>query len=503
MATNIVGVTMTQPLSDPNIQTGGSFTMGGQITVAGGGGWAESGDMYFEWDQGTGSWATIGTSGGLYHSATNPLLGLQTAVEQTITIYSDTADTYQVRVKLIEDDLTEYTTTAQTVTVSAPSNAEASAESCDHLHDGESPSLTQQHNLAVAEADHLHDGESPPLTQQHNLDLSETYHLHDGEQVNVTEGAAPIDLVVTEAHDEHYADGLLLIQAHNLSAAPADQLHVVVNVTLTQDHILAVAEVYSEQVADNIDLAGAASLELAEAFHDLISGQIDLGQSHNLDVGSCDHLQVVINVALLQLHALAVDDADHLQIADNISLAGMGSLEIQAADHLQLAEAAPLTQVHALGVDAGDHLHAADTVNLSGAYTLGNLDADHQQTAGVPTLNQTHILTAAEAAHLLMDDGPLSLAMGWGLSIAATTHLHAAASVSLDQAHLLTIQPDAIQLVCDHTRATPNATIGLIFLTDYRSFTTSYSLKSLSPHYDFNSLTRRSSMSGLVQGAIQ
>ena len=53
MATNITGVTMTQPLSDPNIQTGGSFTMGGQISTAGGGGWAESGDMYFEWDQGT------------------------------------------------------------------------------------------------------------------------------------------------------------------------------------------------------------------------------------------------------------------------------------------------------------------------------------------------------------------------------------------------------------------------------------------------------------------
>ena len=119
MATNITGVSITRPLSDPAIDSGQSFIMGGQIGTAGGGGWAESGDMYFEWDQGSGSWATIGTSGDLYHSATNPITGLQTTAEQTLTVYAGVAvsGTFQVRVKLIEDDLTEYTTAATTVTV--------------------------------------------------------------------------------------------------------------------------------------------------------------------------------------------------------------------------------------------------------------------------------------------------------------------------------------------------------------------------------------------------
>ena len=65
MATNITGVTMTQPTVDPDIDANGSFTMGGQIITSGGGGWAESGDMYFEWDQGTATWATLGSTGDL------------------------------------------------------------------------------------------------------------------------------------------------------------------------------------------------------------------------------------------------------------------------------------------------------------------------------------------------------------------------------------------------------------------------------------------------------
>jgi len=100
MATNITGVTMTQPLSDPGIAPNGNFTMGGQIQTAGGGGWAESGDMYFEWDQGTSTWATLGSTGVLNVAAqTNPVLGLQDANEHTITVYNDgTTGSFQVRI---------------------------------------------------------------------------------------------------------------------------------------------------------------------------------------------------------------------------------------------------------------------------------------------------------------------------------------------------------------------------------------------------------------------
>jgi hypothetical protein len=120
MATNINGVTMPTPSATVNENAGDSFTMGGVISTVGGGAWAESGDMYFEWDQGTGTWVTIGSTGYLQTADTNPILLLQTAVEQQVTIDSDVdgpADAYQIRVKLIEDDLTTHYSGEQTVNV--------------------------------------------------------------------------------------------------------------------------------------------------------------------------------------------------------------------------------------------------------------------------------------------------------------------------------------------------------------------------------------------------
>jgi len=121
MSTNIADVAMTQPTVDPGIDAGGDFLMGGQIQVSGGGGWSESGDMYFEWDQGIGSWDTLGLTGDLnVASQTNPITGLQDADEHTITVYNDgTTGSFQVRVKLIEDDLTEHTTTPVDVRLSS------------------------------------------------------------------------------------------------------------------------------------------------------------------------------------------------------------------------------------------------------------------------------------------------------------------------------------------------------------------------------------------------
>jgi len=119
MATNIVGVTMPTPAGDPNPAPEGNFVMGGQITTSGGGGWAESGDMYFQWDQGTATWTDLASTGALNIAAqTNPITGLQTTEEQQITVYNDgTTGTFNIRVKLIEDDLTEHLSSTQEVTV--------------------------------------------------------------------------------------------------------------------------------------------------------------------------------------------------------------------------------------------------------------------------------------------------------------------------------------------------------------------------------------------------
>ena len=130
MATNIVGVTMPTPASDPTPSPGGDFIMGGQITTAGGGGWGESGDMYFQWDQGTSTWIDLASTGALNIAAqTNPITGLQTTEEQQLTVYSDgTEGVYNIRIKLIEDDLTEHLSSSIEVTVEAGPSESARPE---------------------------------------------------------------------------------------------------------------------------------------------------------------------------------------------------------------------------------------------------------------------------------------------------------------------------------------------------------------------------------------
>jgi hypothetical protein len=490
MATNIVGVTMPQPTSDPNIQTGGNFTMGGQISVAGGGSWAESGDMYFEWDQGTSTWTTIGTSGGLYHSATNPLLGLQTAVEQTITIYSDTAGSYQVRVKLIEDDLTEYTTTAQTVTVNAPSNAEASAESCDHLHDGESPVLTQVHNLAVAEAYHDTDdngGNPIAVTQLFTLTLgADPYHLlddNDGDPIAITESIAPVDLVVAEANHLHDGEPAPLTQDHGLVVQELDHLHDGAPAPITQDHYLTLGvDPYHDLIDDGpLTLSAATTLTVAAAAHLHAGEAVLLTQDHALSAAESTHLHAGEPVSLTQDHALAVAAGDHLHFADNINISGATALENLDADHLHLADTAPLSQVHALVIDAGDHLQVADTINLGGAVTLENLDADHLQVAEAPVIGQNYNLSAAEAAHILTDQGPLSLSAAFLLTMAGAVHLQLADAPVLTGGHYLAPDKGYLQSVGDSLVLQQLAAEAMVVsMTEYRSLSTRYSFESLS-----------------------
>lgn len=120
MAT-VGSVALTQPSSDPNINVGGSFTQGGQITKADHGGLDY--DHHWQWDQGTGSWVDIGTSSsaGLYHAATNPVVNQSDEVEKTLTIFGGAAGSYNVRVQTVDHNDGDNTDTSgtQAVTVNA------------------------------------------------------------------------------------------------------------------------------------------------------------------------------------------------------------------------------------------------------------------------------------------------------------------------------------------------------------------------------------------------
>ena len=119
MSTNITGLAADRPLVDPAIAVDEDFLLGGHLVTSGGGSWNESAEIYFEWDQGTATWVSLSSTGALNIAAQgNPTAVLQDANEHQVTVYSDgTAGSFQVRLKAIEDDTTEYTTTAVDVTV--------------------------------------------------------------------------------------------------------------------------------------------------------------------------------------------------------------------------------------------------------------------------------------------------------------------------------------------------------------------------------------------------
>jgi hypothetical protein len=118
MAT-VSSVALTQPASDPNINEGGTFTHGGQITKALHGGLDYN--MHWQWDQGTGTWTDITGSGGLSTADTNPQNNLGDEAEHTITVTGNTAGSYEVRIRTVDnnDGGAEDLSGTQTVTVNA------------------------------------------------------------------------------------------------------------------------------------------------------------------------------------------------------------------------------------------------------------------------------------------------------------------------------------------------------------------------------------------------
>ena len=124
MAKTVDSVSLTQPVSDPNIDEGLTFTMGGQATLVTHGG--TDYDLHFQWDQGLGdaaaNYVDIPASGAALTTAdTNPLLNQSDDVEKTITVTGNTAGDYFIRVRTVDhnDGEAEDISASQAVTVTS------------------------------------------------------------------------------------------------------------------------------------------------------------------------------------------------------------------------------------------------------------------------------------------------------------------------------------------------------------------------------------------------
>jgi len=85
MAKNLSSLTIIQPASDPNIAESGTFTFEVQPGFSGSG-TVTAYDLDLQFDQGTGSWTNITTSGGLTSSDTTYWASTQQETNFSITL---------------------------------------------------------------------------------------------------------------------------------------------------------------------------------------------------------------------------------------------------------------------------------------------------------------------------------------------------------------------------------------------------------------------------------
>ncbi|MGV7235601.1 MAG: hypothetical protein ACQ9ET_05010, partial [Nitrosomonadaceae bacterium] len=103
MASNLNGIELTAPSSDPNIGISESFTMTINGTYSGAGA-ASTHSLWLEWDQGTDTWEPIPASGGdagLYTNDVSSYVDTTTVYDAanpiSITVYGDAVGSFVVR----------------------------------------------------------------------------------------------------------------------------------------------------------------------------------------------------------------------------------------------------------------------------------------------------------------------------------------------------------------------------------------------------------------------
>lgn len=113
MVQTVASCTLTAPTTDPNVGAGSSFTMTAALTWSGHGG-AERVSVFFEWSTSSGgSYSTIGASGVLTTTNTNPASTTTSPV--SISVTGVTPGTYWVHARAVGSST--FTSASQQVTV--------------------------------------------------------------------------------------------------------------------------------------------------------------------------------------------------------------------------------------------------------------------------------------------------------------------------------------------------------------------------------------------------
>ena len=218
MAKTLSSVALVAPSGNIAINVGDNFAM--TIDPAfGGSGVVSNYTLTWEWDQGTATWATIGTtdSDGLYHAGTNPLT-TNTENNSTLTIYAGAAGTFNIRGK----GNTYYTAERQ-VTVSAAAANLTVADAASVIQ-ADAVVTTKSDTLAIADAACVTQADAVVTTKSDTLVIADAYCTTQADATLVTGILVVADCYVTTQADAVVVTGstIDLVVADGAAVTQAD-----------------------------------------------------------------------------------------------------------------------------------------------------------------------------------------------------------------------------------------------------------------------------------------
>ena len=230
-----------------------------------------------------------------------------------------------------------------------------------HLHEADAiPALTGTHNLTLAACDHLHDADALTLTQEHTLALADDTLLHEADTLNL---AGTNILVVAESDHLHTADAANLIVT--LAVDETYHEHTAPNLTIVSGFDLVIPETVILTVSDNI--AGmTVSMTVASSYHDHLADALAITADHFLTTAETYHLHTADSLNTYMTGDLPIQSAHHEIESDELTLGFSVTLTVREAYHRHFVDTLALTQEHTLAMPDGDsyHDHFADNIDI-------------------------------------------------------------------------------------------------------------------------------------------
>lgn len=222
MAKNLNGLAIVAPAGNIEIGVTDSFDM----TLApsfSGAGTVNDYTLQWEWDQGTSTWAAIGTNteAGLYHAATNPIT-TNTESNSTLVITAGASGTFNIRGN--GNSGSYYTSELQVTVTAAGTTLTVADAACVTAADAvvlyavpklvvadayvetqaDAVSTTKSDTLVIADAYCETQADAVSTTKSDTLSIADAYVTTQADGVVVTSGG--LDLVVDNAYVTTQAD---------------------------------------------------------------------------------------------------------------------------------------------------------------------------------------------------------------------------------------------------------------------------------------------------------